>query len=873
MAVAARAMPPADQHTAHSILGLLLLSVLIIATPSTCAATDTVSVVHPLVGGDKIVSSNSKFALGFFHTTGGNNTTSTTVSVLKWYLGVWFHTVPKQTPAWVANRGNPIVDGASSSELMIWEDGNLVIFNHANQSVVWSSQVNTTTNNTVAVLLSSGNVFWESFEHMTDTFLPGGKMGGNKVTGLVYGLVSNKNSIDLAPGVYSAQPSSELTNKQMLLSWNSSVTYWSSGSWNGQYLGNMPQMSGGALFTYEVVSNDKEHYFTYRLKNDTLITRYVLDVSGQAMNMIWSDSSEDWLTFYAEPEAQCDVYAPRCFRKFFLVNWIKRDGNGNGNTVIVDAASAGLSQRRLDELQTRKRECPSPLPTLDHRYLSTGRADFHPLSTVLMPTLPTLVDHGQENTAARGRPRLEPSLTNHPNHHIACAHMNLPQLARKSICLRSHCLTLLVYFVVVDLSRIHGRYALSWEERRRPGSWDRACPRLERRLSPVQRLDKSGGLNATGSFISGTFLEMKRPQWSHPSIALPLLVALFLLLTFRCSLLHGQAPFLRVADAPADDVDDATLAELSAVDPAASAVLRAAEALLAGNLTRSPPELRDAALRGLRGWLERQRFDPGVMSELVDLVKRPIDGGRPRPYASCAVVGNSGILLAREHGALIDGHDLVVRLNNAPAGEGRFARHVGAKTGLAFVNSNVLSRCAAPRTGGCRYCHPYGERVPILTYMCNAAHFVEHAACSTGEGAPVIVTDPRLDVLCARIVKYYSLRRFARETGRPATEWGTRHEEGMFHYSSGMQAVVAALGVCGKVSVFGFGKEPGARHHYHTLQRGELDLHDYEAEYEFYRDLEARPEAIPFLRDSGFRLPPVVVYRQLPLWVCPGPCR
>nr|CAB3485343.1 unnamed protein product [Digitaria exilis] len=242
----------------------------------------------------------------------------------------------------------------------------------------------------------------------------------------------------------------------------------------------------------------------------------------------------------------------------------------------------------------------------------------------------------------------------------------------------------------------------------------------------------------------------------------------------------------RVADAPADDVVDATLAELSAVDPAASAVLRAAEALLEGNLTRSPPELHDAAVRGLRGWLERQRFNPGVMAELVDLVKLPIDryaGARDnsRPYASCAVVGNSGILLAREHGALIDGHDLV----------GRFARHVGAKTGLAFVHSNVLSRCASAAEcggGSCRYCHAYGERVPILTYMCNAA-------CSAGDnagGAPVIVTDPRLDVLCA---------------------------------CGGGRAGGGPEGV----SVFGFGKEPGARHHYH--------------------------------RDSGFRLPPVVVYR------------
>ncbi|GJN27108.1 hypothetical protein PR202_gb15098 [Eleusine coracana subsp. coracana] len=209
---------------------------------------------------------------------------------------------------------------------------------------------------------------------------------------------------------------------------------------------------------------------------------------------------------------------------------------------------------------------------------------------------------------------------------------------------------------------------------------------------------------------------------------------------------------------------------------------------------------------------------------------------------------------------------MVVRLNNAPAGTTtRLARHVGTKTGLAFLNSNVLSRCASRTGGGCQYCRAaYGDGVPILTYMCNAAHFVEHAACSSGsedDAAPVMVTDPRLDALCARLVKFYSLRRFVRETGRPAAKWARRHEEGMFHYSSGMQAVVAAAGVCDRVSLFGFGKDPAARHHYHTLQRAELDLHDYEAEYDFYRDLQTRPEAVPFLRDSGFRLPPVVVYR------------
>ncbi|KAF7009919.1 hypothetical protein CFC21_024403 [Triticum aestivum] len=362
---------------------------------------------------------------------------------------------------------------------------------------------------------------------------------------------------------------------------------------------------------------------------------------------------------------------------------------------------------------------------------------------------------------------------------------------------------------------------------------------------------------------------------SHTACSLLLLVAVFLVISFQCLLRHsslgGQTLRGTTTAGPAEGVlghdADATLMELAAVDPAATAVLQAAKKLLEGNMSRAPEEHRDVAVRGLRDWLRRQRFDPGVMSELVDLIKSPIDrhsgrdadGGK---YASCAVVGNSGILLTSERGDNIDGHELVIRINNAPAGNAGNARYVGARTGLAFLNSNVMSRWCAGGSRAC-YCRAYGDAVPILTYMCSGAHFVEHAACnaSSSGAAPVIVTDPRLDALCARLVKYYSLRRFVRETGRPADEWGRAHGEGMFHYSSGMQAVVAAAGVCERVSVFGFGKDAAARHHYHTLQKRELELHDYEAEYEFYRDLEARPEGVPFLRESGFRLPPVVFYR------------
>jgi len=38
-------------------------------------------------------------------------------------------------------------------------------------------------------------------------------------------------------------------------------------------------------------------------------------------------------------------------------------------------------------------------------------------------------------------------------------------------------------------------------------------------------------------------------------------------------------------------------------------------------------------------------------------------------------------------------------------------------------------------------------------------------------------------------------------------------------------------------------------------------VHDYEAEYQFYGDLQAQPEAVPFLGEAPrFVLPPVKLY-------------
>ncbi|XVE79271.1 hypothetical protein DITRI_Ditri14bG0044400 [Diplodiscus trichospermus] len=263
--------------------------------------------------------------------------------------------------------------------------------------------------------------------------------------------------------------------------------------------------------------------------------------------------------------------------------------------------------------------------------------------------------------------------------------------------------------------------------------------------------------------------------------------------------------------------------------------------------------------RNLQDWARKRMYQPDIMMYLVRLVKTPIDNhnglaSSDKKYKSCAVVGNSGILLNSDHGELIDGHEVVIRLNNA--GTDMFQKSVGSKTSISFVNSNILHRCA--RKEGC-FCHPYGGNVPMVMYMCQPVHFMDYLVCNSSHKAPLLITDPRFDLLCARIVKYYSVKRFVEETGKPLSEWGSTHDGSMFHYSSGLQAVMLALGICEKVSIFGFGKSNSSKHHYHSNQKVELPLHDYEAEYALYHDLVKNPHAIPFISDK-FRFPSVVIY-------------
>ncbi|KAK3129197.1 hypothetical protein QOZ80_6BG0473490 [Eleusine coracana subsp. coracana] len=314
----------------------LLLLGLLLHAPSSSTANDTLMTGQVLAAGDKLISRNGKFALGFFQpriSKSQINTTSllainTTSS--NWYLGIWFNELPVCTPVWFANREHPIADNyIKLVQLKISGDGGLVVsLSSVDERVIWSSvgQINRTDTrsiNTSAVLLESGNLalvenhsnatIWQSFDDPTDIVLPGAKFGWNKVTGLIRRYISKKSLIDPGLGPYVIQ----LDNNGLVLKrLDPSVVYfyWSSQKQVLQLIPlinmilNMDPRTTGLLKPI-YVNNTEEEYYAYDMSDNSSSAFMSLDISGQIMINVWSKAARSWQSVFANPLDPCTPYA------------------------------------------------------------------------------------------------------------------------------------------------------------------------------------------------------------------------------------------------------------------------------------------------------------------------------------------------------------------------------------------------------------------------------------------------------------------------------------------------------------------------------------------------------------------------------------
>ncbi|KAG0477251.1 hypothetical protein HPP92_014092 [Vanilla planifolia] len=67
-------------------------------------------------------------------------------------------------------------------------------------------------------------------------------------------------------------------------------------------------MTSSYVYDFEYVNNGTENYFTYTVNSDDVISRFIMEYSGQIKQLTWVPSSNNWILFWSQPRAQCEVY-------------------------------------------------------------------------------------------------------------------------------------------------------------------------------------------------------------------------------------------------------------------------------------------------------------------------------------------------------------------------------------------------------------------------------------------------------------------------------------------------------------------------------------------------------------------------------------
>ncbi|XP_060218576.1 G-type lectin S-receptor-like serine/threonine-protein kinase SD2-2 [Lycium barbarum] len=255
-----------------------------------------------LSGNTTILSENNTFGMGFFKTH----------DETKWYLGIWFASIPTPTYVWVANRERPIKN-PSLATLEITEDGKLVL-KEDSRTIIWetsnlekASDVKLLELGNLVLVSNEGVLVWQSFDFPTDTWLPGMNLTATKW------LTSWKSTNDPSPGRYSLRLQTT-TYGEIVLFYNGTYPYWSTGNWSENAFVGVPEMTVPYIYNFHFIApfTPMASFGYTEVPSETGIppplTRFMVDFNGQIKQFTWIQQAQSWSMFWSQPENMCSTY-------------------------------------------------------------------------------------------------------------------------------------------------------------------------------------------------------------------------------------------------------------------------------------------------------------------------------------------------------------------------------------------------------------------------------------------------------------------------------------------------------------------------------------------------------------------------------------
>lgn len=316
---------------------------------ATTTAADTLAANNTLKDGQTLVSSGQRFEFGFFSPSSSSRR----------YLGIWYKNVNPFTVVWVANRDNPIT--SSTGSLVFSPQGSLSLSNGTD--FIWFVNVTRVLTNPIFRILDNGNIvltddddgdyyIWQSFDYITDTLLPGMKLGWNLRTGLKRNMTSWVAADDPATGDFTFSLEPPEAPELVLRKGDQKQYRW--GPWDGVRFSGSNELRPNPVYTPEFNSSREEIYYTFTVVDSSILSRFVVTPQGLLQYLTWTNRNDEWATMVTLQRDNCDRYEScgpngncypddpncRCLKGFtpkFPENWR-----------LIDWSDGCVRQRDLD---------------------------------------------------------------------------------------------------------------------------------------------------------------------------------------------------------------------------------------------------------------------------------------------------------------------------------------------------------------------------------------------------------------------------------------------------------------------------------------------------------------------------------------------
>ncbi|GMN56942.1 hypothetical protein TIFTF001_026057 [Ficus carica] len=257
-------------------------------------AVNTIGSFQSITDGTTMISKGGMFELGFFSPGNSRNR----------YVGIWYRNIPVRT-------SKSVVWFTSSSKqpkkpiVQLLDSGNLVLRDEEVENI-------------------ETNYLWQSFEHPSDTILPGMELGWDSRTGLNRQILAWRNWDDPCPGDLSFVLNVDPHNYPEAYLWKGITPYYRFGPWNGVGVSGSPDIRPNPVLDFHLVYNDNEQYYRFYLKNNSVISRMVFNQTNSiGQHLTWMEGDQSWSVYASAPKDSCGVYG-RC--------------GANGNPVISETS-------------------------------------------------------------------------------------------------------------------------------------------------------------------------------------------------------------------------------------------------------------------------------------------------------------------------------------------------------------------------------------------------------------------------------------------------------------------------------------------------------------------------------------------------------